>query len=263
MRHHADSMRYDRMYALLWIYTAALALFGLFLGPLDQILPGLATIVLTEDALITDYVLIAGPGAALINSALVTAVTLVMLRLSHEPFNGFSLWLYAKLRREPFGKYVPTGLLSTALAPVISYIALDNGWGTPLLGGLAGVLIGFILPPLSAYTYKIQNGMNLYNMGFACGLLAFILIPLISSMGATPTTRYHWAEGYNLLFGLALGFFCAALFLLGLLCSGRPAWASWAGYRRLLLTSGRAPSDYLRMFGAGPVSPLSWAEAAT
>ena len=176
MRHHADSMRYDRMYALLWIYTAALALFGLFLGPLDQILPGLATIVLTEDALITDYVLIAGPGAALINSALVTAVTLVMLRLSQEPFNGFSLvvvglmsgfslfgknvvniwpillgaWLYAKLRREPFGKYVPTGLLSTALAPVISYIALDNGWGTPLLGGLAGVLIGFILPPLSA-----------------------------------------------------------------------------------------------------------------
>ena len=91
MRHHADSMRYDRMYTLLWIYAAALALFGLFLGPLDQILPGLATIVLTEDALITDYVLIAGPGAALINSALVTAVTLVMLRLSHEPFNGFSL----------------------------------------------------------------------------------------------------------------------------------------------------------------------------
>ena len=279
MSHHADAGRYDRMYTLLWIYTAVLALFGLFLGPLDQILPGLATIVFTEDALITDYVLIAGPGAALVNSALVTAVTLVMLRLSHEPFNGFSLvvvglmsgfslfgknfvniwpillgsWLYAKLRRELFGKYVPTGLLSTALAPVISYIALDNGWGTPLLGGLVGVLIGFILPPLSAYTYKIQNGMNLYNVGFACGLLAFILVPLISSMGATPATRYHWAEGYNLLFGLALGTFCAALLLLGLLCSGRPAWASWAGYRRLLLTSGRAPSDYLRMFGAGPV----------
>ena len=64
MRHHADSMRYDRMYTLLWIYAAALALFGLFLGPLEQILPGLATIVLTEDALITDYVLIAGPDTA-------------------------------------------------------------------------------------------------------------------------------------------------------------------------------------------------------
>ena len=101
MRHHADSMRYDRMYTLLWIYAAALALFGLFLGPLDQILPGLATIVLTEDALITDYVLIAGPGAALINSALVTAVTLVMLRLSHEPFNGFSLVVVGLMTASP------------------------------------------------------------------------------------------------------------------------------------------------------------------
>ena len=115
MRHHADSMRYDRMYALLWIYTAALALFGLFLGPLDQILPGLATIVLTEDALITDYVLIAGPGAALINSALVTAVTLVMLRLSHEPFNGFSLVVVGLMsgaravESRPVGTYFPKG----------------------------------------------------------------------------------------------------------------------------------------------------------
>ena len=279
MGHPAEPMRYDRMYSLLWIYTAVLALFGLLLDSPTQILQGLTTIILTEDALITDYVLIAGPGAALINSALVTAISLILLRLSREPFNGFSLvviglmsgfslfgknfvnvwpiligsWLYAKLRGEHFGKYIPTGLLSTALAPVVSYIALDNGWGTPLLGGLVGILIGFILPPLSAYTYKIQNGMNLYNVGFACGLLAFILIPLISSMGATPATRYHWAEGYDLLFGLALGIFCTALFLLGLLCSGKPAWASWAGYRRLLVTSGRAPSDYLRMFGAGPV----------
>ena len=272
-------MRYDRMYSLLWIYTAVLALFGLLLDSPAQILQGLTTIILTEDALITDYVLIAGPGAALINSALVTAISLILLRLSREPFNGFSLvviglmsgfslfgknfvniwpiligsWLYAKLRREHFGKYIPTGLLSTALAPVVSYIALDNGWGTPLLGGLVGILIGFILPPLSAYTYKIQNGMNLYNVGFASGLVAQILVPLISSLGATPATRYHWAEGYDLLFGLALGIFCTALFLLGLLCSGKPAWASWAGYRRLLVTSGRAPSDYLRMFGAGPV----------
>ena len=268
-------MRYDRMYSLLWIYTAVLALFGLLLDSPAQILQGLTTIILTEDALITDYVLIAGPGAALINSALVTAISLILLRLSREPFNGFSLvviglmsgfslfgknfvniwpiligsWLYAKLRREHFGKYIPTGLLSTALAPVVSYIALDNGWGTPLLGGLVGILIGFILPPLSAYTYKIQNGMNLYNVGFASGLVALILVPLISSLGATPATRYHWAEGYDLLFGLALGIFCTALFLLGLLCSGKPAWASWAGYRRLLVTSGRAPSDYLRMFG--------------
>ena len=144
-------------------------------------------------------------------------------------------------------------LLATALAPAVSYISLDNGWGNPVAGLITGVIIGFIMPPLSAYTYKIQNGMNLYNVGFACGLVAFLLVPLISSMGATPTTQYHWAKGYDLPFGAALGVLCVVLILGGLFASGKPVWAVWAGYRRLLTTSGRAPSDYLRMFGAGPV----------
>ena len=274
-----EPMRYERMYPLIWLYAGVLALAAVLFSSPQEILTGLRTIVLTEDALITDYVLIAGPGAALMNSALVTAITAVLLKHSGEPFNGFSVvvvglmsgfslfgknfvniwpillgsWLYAKSRRESFGKYVPVGLLATALAPAVSYIALDNGWGNPAAGVLVGVVIGFIMPSLSAYTYKIQNGMNLYNVGFACGLVAFLLVPLISSMGATPTTRYHWAEGYDLPFGAALGVFCLLLILLGLFAAGKPIWAVWAGYRRMLTTSGRAPSDYLRMFGPGPV----------
>ena len=201
----AEHTRYERLYGLFLAYAALLALFGLIMDTPVNILRGLSTIILTEDALITDYVLIAGPGAALVNSALVTAISTLILRRSGEPFNGFSpvvvglmsgfslfgknfvnIWpillgtfLYAKSRREPVGKYAPVGLLATALAPVVSYIALDNGWGTPLAGGLVGILIGFIMPPLSAYTYKIQNGMNLYNVGFACGLVAFILDSMV------------------------------------------------------------------------------------
>ena len=240
-----EHTRYERLYGLFLAYAALLALFGLILDTPSGILHGLSTIILTEDALITDYVLIAGPGAALVNSALVTAISTLILRRSGEPFNGFSpvvvglmsgfslfgknfvnIWpillgtfLYAKSRREPVGKYAPVGLLATALSPVVSYIALDNGWGTPLAGCLVGVLIGFIMPPLSAYTYKIQNGMNLYNVGFACGLVAFILVPLMGSMGATPATRYHWATGYDLTFGIALGLLCAACCLAGLFLS--------------------------------------------
>ena len=46
---------------------------------------------------------------------------------------------------------------------------------------------------------------------------------------------------------------CIAAILAGLFFCRKPVWAAWAGYRRLLQTSGRAPSDYLRMFGAAPV----------
>lgn len=102
-------------------------------------------------------------------------------------------WLYAKSRKEPFGKYAAVALLSSALGPVISYIILDNGWGTPVLGVATGLMIGFVMPSLSAYTYKIQNGMNLYNVGFACGLMAMLLVSLMSSFGAEPEVSYLWA----------------------------------------------------------------------
>lgn len=268
------------LYPGLWFYVATLFLTGLILcREPAQLIHGLAQIVLTEDSLITDYVRVAGPGAALVNSALVTAISIIILYCSHESHNGLTLvvvglmsgfslfgknfiniwpillgtWLYAKSRREHFGKYAAIGLMSTALAPVISYIFLDNGWGTPLIALVAGVIIGFIMPPLAAYTYRIQNGMNLYNVGFACGLVAFIFVPIMISLGANPTTRYDWASGYDAIFGPILLIFCIALIVAGFLINPLPTWACWAGYRRLLQTSGRAPSDYLRMFGVAPV----------
>ena len=277
--HPHPHTRYNKMMPFLWVFAALLALSGFLLDTPANILSGLKTIVLTEDALITDYVMVAGVGAALVNSALVTAISLCLISLSRDVLNGMTLvvvglmsgfslfgknfvniwpillgsWLYAKYRREPYSSYVNIGLMSTALAPVVSYIALDNGWGTPFSGTLIGLAIGFIIPPLSAYTYRIQNGMNLYNVGFACGLVAFICVPLMASLGADPTTYYRWAKGCNPLFLPMLAGLCLLLLLSGLFLCKKPVWAALAGYRRLLQTSGRAPSDYLRMFGPAPV----------
>ena len=271
-------MRYSKIYPASLCFCVFLAAVGVMLGDPAQIIPGIRTIILMEDALITDYIQIAGISAAFVNSALVTLISVGLLWLCREAPNGFTMvelglmagfalfgknianiwpiiagtFLYAKVRREPFGKYVSIALLATALAPVVSYVAIDNGFGNLWWGIGVGVLIGFVLPPLSAYTYKIQNGMNLYNMGFACGVLAMILVPVMSSLGADPNIASHWSTGNNLPLALALGALCAVLILTGLFLCGRPAWAAWAGYRRLLLTTGRAPSDYLRMFGAGP-----------
>ena len=276
---HHEPIRYGKMFPFLWGYVALLALTGFCLDTPENIFSGLITIVLSEDALITDYILIAGPGAALVNSALVTAISISILYAANDVLNGmthviiglmsgFSLfgknfvniwpillgtWLYTKYRREPFGAYANLGLMATALAPVVSYIALDNGWGNLFWGILVGIVIGFVLPALSTYTYRIQNGMNLYNMGFACGLIAFICVPLMGSLGATPTTHYRWATGYNLTFAVPLTLFCVLLICSGFGFCKKPVWAVWAGYRWLLKTSGRAPSDYLRMFGPAPV----------
>jgi len=275
LHHHQTHFRYEKMFPVLWAYAALLAAAGFLLDTPGDILNGLVTIILSEDALITDYILIAGPGAALVNSAIVTAISICVLYVADDILNGMTLvviglmsgfslfgknfvniwpiligtWLYTRYRKEPFGAFANIGLMATALAPIVSYIALDNGWGHPILGIAAGLVIGFIMPPLAAYTYRIQNGMNLYNVGFACGLLAFIFVPLMSSLGADPTTYYRWASGYNVVFAVLLFGLCLLLLLGGFLLSSKPIWAVWAGYRRLLQTSGRAASDYLRMFG--------------
>ena len=280
--HHEHQARYDRMFPYLWAYAGLLALAGaLFaIDGREDVLRGLCTIITTEDALITDYVLVAGPGAALVNSAIVTAISICLLYAAGDTLNGMTLvemglmsgfslfgknfvniwpilagtWLYTKACRQRLAGNIGIGLMSTALAPIVSYIALDNGWGGPVQGVLVGVVIGFIMPPLATYTYRIQNGMNLYNVGFACGLAALICVPLMASLGADPTTHYRWAKGYDLPFGVMLGALCVLLILGGLFFSRKPVWAAWAGYRRLLQTSGRAPSDYLRMFGPAPVA---------
>ena len=57
-------MRYKRMYPALLAFAGALAAMGFLLDDPRNILPGLWKIIITEDSLITDYVQLAGPGAA-------------------------------------------------------------------------------------------------------------------------------------------------------------------------------------------------------
>jgi len=271
--------RYKNLFPATLIFSAGLILLGLMLeAPLD-ILEGLWHIVTMQDLLITDYVSIGGPGAALVNAGLVTMISISLIKLSKDPFNGFTIvemglmagfslfgknfiniwpiilgtWLYARYQKEPFSKHASVALLATSLAPLVSYMALGSIHASLPLGMVTGVVIGFILPSLSAYTYKIQNGMNLYNMGFACGLFAMMVVPVLTAFGDSPDSALYWARGYNASFIAVLAMLCSLLILLGLFATGIPAWAVWTIYRQLLRTSGRAPSDYLRMFGYGPV----------
>ncbi len=271
--------RYKHIFPASLIFSAGLLLLGLCLeAPLD-ILEGLWRIVTMQDLLITDYVSIAGPGSALVNAGLVTAASVCIIKFSGDPFNGFTIvemglmagfslfgknlvniwpiilgtWLYARYQKEPFSKHASVALLATSLAPLVSYMALGSIHASLPLGVATGVAIGFILPPLSAYTYKVQNGMNLYNMGFACGLFAMMVVPVLTAFGDSPDSVLYWAEGYNGGFILVLMVLCASLILTGFFAVGAPARDVWADYRRLLSTTGRSPSDYLRMFGYGPV----------
>ena len=271
--------RYEKIFPGTIAVSGIIVLLGILLDDPRKIPMGLYHIVTMQDLLITDYVAIGGVGAALVNSGLVMVLSICLIKLSKDPFNGFTMvemglmagfslfgknlfniwpiilgtWLYAKYQREPFSKHASVALLATSLAPLVSYMALGSIHASLPLGIATGVVIGFVLPSLSAYTYKVQNGMNLYNMGFACGLFAMMVVPILTAFGDHPDSAMYWATEYNRTFAIILGVICATFILTGLFGTGMPVRDVWAGYRRLLDTTGRAPSDYLRMFGAGPV----------
>lgn len=271
--------RYERIYPTLTAFGLGLVLLGFCFQSPSEIYHGLIKIVSTEASLITDFVALAGLGAALVNSGLVTLISIAILWAFDETANGmtivavglmsgfalfgkdilniwpiiFGSFIYSQIQNENFGKYAILALTSTALSPMVTFIALDPAFGNVWTAILVGIIIGIVLPPLSTYTFQIQNGMNLYNTGFACGLVAMMFVPLMTKMGATPDINSYWASEYNVEFFCIISGFCILLILLGLFAFPLPAWAAWAGYRRLLQTSGRSPSDYLRMFGAAPV----------
>lgn len=164
----------------------------------------------------------------MVNAGLVGLITAGLLWLCAEPFNGMALvsaglmigffpvweelsstsgpsllgsWLYAGLKREPFSKYVHVGLLGHFSGAGGEFYG--HGWrsAAPVAGALTGVAIGFLIPPLAAYTFRIQNGMNLYNAGFACGLLGMLLVPVLKAFGLEPASAHFWATGYNVPIG--------------------------------------------------------------
>ncbi len=272
---HHQKHQYKYLYASGFAFCLGLFIMALLLDDPRNILPGIEIILRSQDVLITDYIALAGPGAAFTNAALVTALSLGLKWLVDEPHNGtdivdiglmsgfalfgkniLNIWpiilgtfLFAKLKREPFGKFVSVALLATSLSPLVTFAGLSVGWGSPLFGLLIGVIIGFVVAPLSIYTYRIQNGMNLYNMGFACGLLAMVIVPLLAAVNRSPQKADYWATGYNLPLGIMLVVLCATLIVSGSLYGKKDAWTEYSHMVRRM--SGRSPSDFLRMFGPG------------
>ena len=154
--------RYDKIFPGTICFSLGLMLLGVLMDDASQIPAGLFRIVTMQDLLITDYVYIAGPGAALVNAGLVTIISICIIRFSGDPYNGFTIvemglmagfslfgknvlniwpiilgtWLYARYQREPFSKYASVALLATSLAPLVSYMALGSIHASIPLGTL-------------------------------------------------------------------------------------------------------------------------------
>ena len=261
-------------YSLSILIFSIFVIFGLIVdGPIN-VFNGLKEIIFSPDILITDYVAIGGIGAAFVNAGLVTLLSIALLIIIGIKPNGSTLmslwlmagfsffgknvlnvwpiilgvWLYTKYKKEPFLNYSLIALLGTSLAPAVSqlsFVGLFPVYVSIPMGCAIGIGIGFILSPLAANCTKLHQGYNLYNVGFAAGLLGTMLMAIFRALGITFESKFIWSTGNNLLFGV----FLIVIFLILIGFGVYDNKDALKNTSKITKHSGRLVSDYYIMYG--------------
>ena len=266
-----NGLKYFIYITLALLYFAAAS----FSHP-QELASGLRSIILSRDALITDYFELVGYGPAFFNAALVMTISLVMIEYAELPFTGltiaavfintgFGFWgknvvnilpihfgtiLYAKAHNTPMSRYTYTALFATCLAPFVTeltYILPFGLWGNLAIAIIAGLFVGYVLPPLSQHTASMHMGYSLFNVGFSGGTLAFVMFCVLKSFGIESQSVFIWkAEQHpGLIAGVYL--YLIAAFLLGLYMSE----GEMGGLIKIFKHPGRAVADFVLMDGPG------------
>ena len=261
-------------YVVLSILYLFFILFAFFLDSPSEIFHGLKSIILSSDILITDYMEVGGIGAALINAALTSLLSLLLLIIIGIKPNGstimslwlmtgfsflgkniFNIWpiilgvyLFSRYQKEPFLNYILVALLGTSLSPVVSQISFgSNQYNliSIILGVLLGITVGFILPPIASHSIKAHNGYNLYNIGFASGLIATLLMSILRGFGINLDSRLIWHSGSNKILSILLLICCIYLIIIGIIY-GKNKKTNLTNINK---QTGRLISDFYILFG--------------
>lgn len=250
--------------------------YGIFVEGFQNVISGLVKILVSPTILITDFVEAGGIGATFINVGVIAVFNLALIRYYKLRISGVILaafftvvgfsffgknllnimpiylggFLYAKHQ-----KISPKGILivimfGTALSPIVSEL-MFTGIMPQLLalavGILAGTFIGFILVPLSSHFLKFHNGFNLYNIGFASGIIGTVLTSVLRSFKievAPVSIIYQKSQGILLLFLIVIFVY---LMILGLYMNEKPL----RQYFQIFKYRGRLVTDFTHLIGNG------------
>ncbi|MFA7417015.1 MAG: DUF1576 domain-containing protein [Acholeplasma sp.] len=247
----------------------------------EEIFNGYINILQSPSVLISDYLCIGGLGATLFNVATIMLLNLALVkklgfRMTGPIFAdiftiaGFSffgknifntlpiylgIYLFARIQKLPFRSFIIVVLFSTGISPLVSFMISGTGWplylGIPI-GIISGMLAGFVLPSFSAHTIRFHRGYNLYNIGFAMGVLSMVFAVILHSfnvelnVGGPTSESYHTQSVWIVI--LLSTIYLAAAFILDPKVIKK--------YPKLMKSSGRFVSDFVKDFGR-PVTMLN------
>ena len=144
--HELKSLTRKQKFFLLSLLPVYFMVIGLFLQPIQEIGPGIVRLIKEPDFLITDYFVVGGVGAALINAGALTLMSIGIIYFMGMDMDGhtitssclmfgFSLfgknllniwailagvYLYARYHKTSMRRYIYIGFYGTSLSPIIT-----------------------------------------------------------------------------------------------------------------------------------------------
>lgn len=257
------------------VFNLFLIFTGIFIEPSMSILQNYKSLIMGSDALISDYFIKGSIGSAFLNAGLVGMISIVLMVVSSHKFNVMSLssvmlmsgfaffgknivniwpiifgvYLYTLYQKKDFGENIPIALFATSFSPIVSeflFVYSGNLIFRIALALALGISIGFVIVFFSNHIYKIHKGYNLYNVGFAIGLLSTLYVSLMKSYGYVFESELLWDYHFNL---WMYGYF-SIIFLMMVIIGLKEG--SFKSYKELLKSSGYR-ADYLSDYGFSTV----------
>lgn len=266
----------ELIYYYLWIiiFFGFFVISGLLLQPFNELSSGLYAILSDSSVLLTDYLAVGGLGATFVNAGLLgLASVYVLMRMDLKP-NGsiflsmfllfgfgffgknllnvlpifWGVYLYSKKKGHPMRNYIIIALLSSCLAPAVNQIFIlvtDNVPISFILSTLGGMLIGFIMPPLSSHCVRVHEGFILSNAGFAAGFISMVYVALLKSFGFDLASKSVWSSEYALELTVILLIVFSAMVINGMIWSEDTK----ENFLELQKESGRVVTDFFILYG--------------
>ncbi len=265
------------LYRYMVFVLAAFAFAGLVHQGPAVAFRGLLVLLQTPTRLISDFTVIGGIGATLLNASLVGAIALVIVRLNGVrlagptiagvfTMMGFSLfgntpvnissimlgvYLAGRISGKSFKQYLLIGFFGTALGPLADFIAFDAGFtgvAGIAAGAAIGVLAGMILPALAIAMLRLHQGFSLYNIGLTAGFIGLFASSLLVAARHDLALGVIWNSTPDPILYLAIPILSTLTIVYGIALEGKKALTGFIGIMKL---GGRLPSDFMEMVSNG------------
>lgn len=259
---------------LIWPLALTMLAASFLIGPTADMFEGYARILSSPGVLLTDYFVVGGLAATLFNAATTLLFQLLLVKLLKVHMSGpvyaalltitgfaffgktiynpiplyFGVYLYAKATKTPLKNHIIVLLFSSGIAPIVSFLLFGAGlaWYVAVPAAiLAGTAIGFVLPAFGAHALRFHQGYNLYNTGFAMGVLSMFATGILNTFGIPVLNQSAVDNSHHVPFLIAVAVFSLLCMAASFIGDTHPLTNLQALWKR----SGRMVSDFVRDHG--------------